>query len=315
MDDDEYRDVVFGDGSNFQSGDVGNVSDKLLEDAKTSEAGLKLLKASVFMRDAMNDRRLDHKADWSSMRTYIMYHKRAVRAFMSLIVILHLCLAFIEDERENRRWVTALEVVFFLLYLAEVFASYKFMGWEKIKRNRWQMFKLVVIMVSLLEIIFEQQPDEPVSVRRLIRPYFLIAHSRRVKNIMSSMVKALPRVLDVMVLGSFVMILYAIFGVVMFRGLGSEEGQDDYFKDLNTSFISLFVLMTTANYPDVMMPAYRASHFNVFFFMTYLMIILYFLMNLLVAVIYNNYSDNSKLQTLQYRAVSPIVTTNEIDLC
>ena len=50
------------------------------------------------------------------------------------------------------------------------------------------------------------------------------------------------------------------------------------------------VLLTTANYPDVMMPSYNKDSLSVVFFFTYLMICLYFLMNLLLAVVYEAFT-------------------------
>ncbi|KAH9525524.1 Two pore calcium channel protein 1 [Bulinus truncatus] len=66
------------------------------------------------------------------------------------------------------------------------------------------------------------------------------------------------------------------------------------FKTIQNSFVSLFVLLTTANYPDVMMAAYNESRYYCVFFIIYLSLELYFLMNLLLAVVYDTFSNLEK---------------------
>ena len=51
----------------------------------------------------------------------------------------------------------------------------------------------------------------------------------------------------------------------------------------------MLTLLTTANFPDVMLPAYQANYFSMLFFVTYLLLGLYFLINLLVASVFNKY--------------------------
>jgi two pore calcium channel protein 1 len=49
----------------------------------------------------------------------------------------------------------------------------------------------------------------------------------------------------------------------------SENKSDPYFATLGGSYVSLFVLMTTANFPDVMMPSYANNEFACLFFVVY----------------------------------------------
>lgn len=62
-----------------------------------------------------------------------------------------------------------------------------------------------------------------------------------------------------------------------------------YFKTLGESFYQLFILLTTANFPDVMLPAYNSNRIYALFFVGYLIFGLYFLQNILQAIIFDNY--------------------------
>ena len=90
------------------------------------------------------------------------------------------------------------------------------------------------------------------------------------------------------------MVLFIIIFILYFGWLGERlfrgtvEGVE-YFSDFPTSCWSLLVLLTTANFPDVMLPAYQENRFYAFFFVTYLVLGLYLFMNLLLAIFYSNY--------------------------
>ena len=71
---------------------------------------------------------------------------------------------------------------------------------------------------------------------------------------------------------------------------GTIEGVEN-FADLNDSFFYMFVLLTTSNYPDVMLPSYAQQRRYSIFFITYLVIGLFMLMNLLLAIFYSSYQE------------------------
>lgn len=60
------------------------------------------------------------------------------------------------------------------------------------------------------------------------------------------------------------------------------------------SLFNMIILLTTSNYPDVMLPAYQADRLMCLFFITYLFLGLFLIMNVLLAVIFNIFSDNYK---------------------
>jgi two pore calcium channel protein, plant len=87
----------------------------------------------------------------------------------------------------------------------------------------------------------------------------------------------------------FIIAYIIIFGWIGHRLFRGTQQGEAYFSSLSESIWSLMVLLTTANFPDVMMPSYRQSSFYAIFFVTYLVFGLYFLLNLVLAIFYSNY--------------------------
>ncbi|XP_028167785.1 two pore calcium channel protein 1-like, partial [Ostrinia furnacalis] len=84
----------------------------------------------------------------------------------------------------------------------------------------------------------------------------------------------------------FFVATYSLLGYYLF----SEHVDNGHFKTISDSFVSMFVLLTTANFPDVMMPSYAKSKWYALFFILYIITVLYVLMNLMLAVVYETFT-------------------------
>ena len=58
----------------------------------------------------------------------------------------------------------------------------------------------------------------------------------------------------------------------------------------------MIILMTTANFPDIMLPAYAENYWVMLFFVSYLIFGLYLLMNFLLANVFNKFRDRLEEQ-------------------
>ncbi|KAB7507663.1 Two pore calcium channel protein 1 [Armadillidium nasatum] len=67
-----------------------------------------------------------------------------------------------------------------------------------------------------------------------------------------------------------------------------------YFSSYWNSVFELYVLITTSNNPDIMMPAFDLSSWYVLFFMVFITLCFFIYMNIILAVIYNNYRKHLK---------------------
>lgn len=81
----------------------------------------------------------------------------------------------------------------------------------------------------------------------------------------------------------FFIACYGIIGHFLFRY--DYEGYS-YYATISDSNFNMLILLTTANFPDVMLPAYNENYWTMLFFVSYLCLGLYFLMNFLLANVF-----------------------------
>ena len=102
------------------------------------------------------------------------------------------------------------------------------------------------------------------------------------------------------------MVLFIIIYVFYFAWMGNRlfagtiEGVES-FTNLDDSFFYMFVLLTTSNFPDIMLPSYNQSRQNAIFFILFLIIGLFLLMNLLLAIFYSAYQEKVDLALDHFR--------------
>ena len=61
------------------------------------------------------------------------------------------------------------------------------------------------------------------------------------------------------------------------------------FDTITTTIFNVYVLFTTENFPDVMFPFWEVTNWSAIYFVGFLLIGLYMLLNLMLAVFYNSY--------------------------
>lgn len=119
-----------------------------------------------------------------------------------------------------------------------------------------------------------------------IRPILLILLNKAIRNNWRRFIYV--------IIDSFQMVLFIIFYIFFFAALGLRifrgtlEGVES-FDTLGDAAFNLLILLTTANFPDFMLPAYEASRINCLFFIAFLIVGLFLLMNMLLAIFYSNY--------------------------
>ena len=66
------------------------------------------------------------------------------------------------------------------------------------------------------------------------------------------------------------------------------------------AYFQMLVLLTTANFPDIMLPAYYRSYWNSLFFIVFMCFGLFFLTNILLANIFGKFRERLEKVSLGY---------------
>ncbi|XP_077913794.1 two pore channel protein 2 isoform X4 [Halichoerus grypus] len=281
--------------------------------------------AAVFIEDAIQYRSINHRMDARSMGLYRLYYSNTSQWILSFTIFLILFLAFIEtpssltstaDVRyRSAPWdppcglTESVEVLCLLVFAADVSVKSYLVGWAQFRMNLWLLAYLAVLVVSLMDWIVSLSLvcQEPLRIRRLLRPFFLMQNSSLMKKTLKCIRSSLPEMASVLLLLLVHLCVFTMFGMLLFTGKKQGDGQDRerlmYFHNLPEALTSLLVLLTTTNNPDVMTPAYSKNRAYAIFFIVFTLIGSLFLMNLLTAIIYNQFRGYlmKSLQTSLFR--------------
>ncbi|XP_060014281.1 two pore channel protein 2 isoform X1 [Lagenorhynchus albirostris] len=238
--------------------------------------------AVVFIEDAIQYRSINHRVDARSLWLYRRYYSSTSQWTLSFTIFLILALAFIETpssltSTSDVRYRLApweppcgltegVEALCLLVFVADVSVKSYLVGWAQFRKNPWLLAYLVVLLVSLVDwtVSLSLICQEPVRVRRLLRPFFLMQNSSMMKKTLKCIRWSLPEMASVGLLLAAHLCLFTMLGMLLFPGEKDDRRDRQrltYFRNLPEALTSLLVLLTTANNPDVSLPSPTFSRF------------------------------------------------------
>lgn len=176
--------------------------------------------------------------------------------------------------------------LFCLLCLC-VFRLYK-QKWRRLttwdKARNWVFFtiQLVCSIDVIRAAIYYQYP----YVNNLCRPWVCVIFFSSIRQNLKSVLYDFKDSIIVL------MCIFLYVGYFAAIGYFIVEGTFQGYSDFNTignTYYSLIVLITTSNFPDIMLSAYNTSTWYTIFFVFFIIFGVFFLMNVLLAVIFDNY--------------------------
>ena len=244
-------------------------------------------KAALIVDHAMHGRPVMQTTS-KSLYARRIYHYTLYRYTYIMVCLLHMGIAFAEPATGGalpQWWIALLDFMALAIYASDITIQWLYMGSFYFRRKRWGLIASTSLIFSstfdlswfllkfcllpclvLNSILSASIPAIP-NVFRAARPVFLIERMRNVRKIAGNIGKTIPKILNVAILMALLIVFFGVLAFVLFDGVvpphcysvPSDEfcspflpgGCENYFSTLENSILNLFVLSTTANFPDV----------------------------------------------------------------
>ncbi|XP_067942025.1 two pore calcium channel protein 1-like [Watersipora subatra] len=276
--------------------------------------------AATLFEDAKSNRFIEFKHTVRSLGLYILYYKSIFKWLQYLAIFVILALATIEEPALALLkgvvpfWVCIIFELIAICYLGfRVLHLASFQTRKDFWGDKKNYVVIALIALSLIDImcyviwrsVAPESPNHfphPIRWSRPLRPLFIInfPQARQIRRAFRNIRRTIVEIVFVLILFLFSVMIFALLALKLFykKGWTFRTG-DPYFQNYIDSLWSLYVLVTTANNPDVMMPAYDKNNFYALFFIIFLVVNLYVFMNVLLAVIFNGYKRHLKNEVQQ----------------
>ena len=143
----------------------------------------------------------------------------------------------------------------------------------------WRVFDFFVVGIALMPAAGAFAVLRALRVLRVLRIMSLVPSMRRV---VSALLAAIPGMASI--IGLMVLVLYvsAVLSTKLFHQIAPE-----YFGDFGTSMFTLFQVMTVEGWPDIARSVMAQAPYAWLFFVVYLLVATFMVLNLFIAVVVN----------------------------
>eukprot|EP01024_Parvocaulis_polyphysoides_P019195 TRINITY_DN18659_c0_g3_i2.p1 TRINITY_DN18659_c0_g3~~TRINITY_DN18659_c0_g3_i2.p1 ORF type:complete len:400 (-),score=35.55 TRINITY_DN18659_c0_g3_i2:335-1393(-) len=191
------------------------------------------------------------------------------------------------------RWVGFWIELGALLTLAlEVFLQLSAYGVEGFLKVPIQSIRAALLAIYVLDVIYAYStPFSWFRIAPYARIFLYVNRSLDIRQQVRLFFRTFPSVM------AFVVVVFLYLTVFAFVGTILLHTKDPhYFGDMATSYWSLMVLLTTCNYPDVVIETFIQSRLTFVFFVVFCLLGVFFLANFVTAVVYNSYLEQEKVE-------------------
>lgn len=173
-------------------------------------------------------------------------------------------------------------------------------------RNGWNWFDFIVVAISLV-------PDmgmfSLVRIFRVLRVFRLVSGVKHMRIILAAIMKSIPGVTWA---GMLLMLVYYVYGIIGTNLFGAAFPA--WFGSLGKSVYSLFQIMTLESWSmGIARPVIAQFPFAWVFFVTYILLSSFIVMNIVVGIVLNSIGDCSKIEDERERVAPDTELSLELE--
>ena len=200
---------------------------------------------------------------------------------------------------EYGRVLTALDRIFLAIFMAEAVAKMACFGLRRYVRDGWNLFDLAIVIASLIPTT--GQFATLARLARLLRILRLVSAFPELRLVVQTLVRSIPSMGHVVLLMSIIFYIYAVAGFYLFH-----EIDPTHWSDLGISLLTLFRVVTLEDWTDVMYAAMEGNRWAWIYFVSFVVLGTFVVVNLFIAVVLNNL-DEAKTERLDALRQAPSV--------
>ena len=203
----------------------------------------------------------------------------------------------------------SIELLTLLIFIVDYIVTFYQVGWRAALSKIWLNLYIFTIAFSIADVTVSLglQCSGYIGARKLLRPVFLFQHSSYMKKSLKAIRLTVPQMFAVFFMLCLHIFVFAILGMLLFPVTGFDDAEsctgilnktrnktettegDKFFSGLIDSVRNLIFLLSTANNPNFMIPAYKENRLTALYFIAFFTIGSYILLNIFTAVVYNQF--------------------------
>ena len=155
--------------------------------------------------------------------------------------------------------------------------------------NIVQIILFVSLSLCLIDLIISMITMKFPIINFILRPFICIYMIRRIRRNWVSIGKILWKTKTVFIFLLIVIFLFSFIGFFLFR-----RDKSDYFKEILQTILQLYILLSTCNFPDIMLDTFQISKWGIFYFIIYISINYFIILSYLKTLYYTKYYKVNK---------------------